>query len=91
MKYTYFELGSLEKDLGVSARTLYSLSNSINLHYRSASIPKPDGSKRTLSIPDPVLKHVQKRINDVILSRMNVSVYSKAYSFGDSPLRNALA
>ena len=90
MKYTYFELGSLEKDLGVSAKTLYSLSNSINSHYRSVSIPKPDGSRRTLSIPDPILKHVQKRINYIILSTMNVSIYSKAYSFGDSPLRNAI-
>lgn len=90
MKNTYFELRTLEKDLGVKAGTLYSLSNSIDSHYRSAAIPKSDGSKRVLSIPDFTLKHVQNRINEVILFRMNVSIYSKAYSFGDSPLKNAL-
>lgn len=87
---TYFELNTLEKDLGISARTLYSLSNNINSHYHSVVIPKSDGGSRKLSIPDYSLKNVQKRINNVILSCMNVSIYAKAYTNGDSPLRNAL-
>jgi len=90
MKHTYFELKTLEKDLGVSAKVLYTLSNQINWHYHSVEIPKSDGGTRRLSVPDPLLKSVQRKINEVILSGMAVSIYSKAYSFGDSPLGNAL-
>ena len=90
MNHTYFELKTLEKDLNVSARTLYRLSNNINSHYHSKIIKKSDGEDRVLSIPDHILKKVQKKINDVILSGMPVSVYAKSYSIGDSPLGNAL-
>lgn len=90
MNHTYFELKTLEKDLNVSARTLYRLSNNINSHYHSRVIRKSDGGDRVLNIPDYVLKSVQKRINDVILSEMAVSIYAKAYSAGDSPLGNAV-
>lgn len=90
MKHTYFELQTLEKDLGVSAKVLYTLSNQINRHYHSVEIPKSDGGTRRLSVPDPLIKSVQRKINDVILSGMNVSSHAKAYSYGDSPLKNAL-
>ena len=89
MKHTYFELKTLEKDLGVSAKVLYTLSNQINRHYRSVEIPKSDGGTRKLSVPDPLLKSVQRKISEVILSRMDVSSYARAYSYGDSPLKNA--
>lgn len=90
MKHTYFELKTLEKDLGVSAKVLYTLSNEINKHYHSVMIPKSDGGTRKLSVPDPLLKSVQRKINDVILGCMDVSLYAKAYCYGDSPLKNAL-
>ncbi|MBR4461253.1 MAG: RNA-directed DNA polymerase [Erysipelotrichaceae bacterium] len=89
MKHTYFELETLEKDLNVHAKTLYGLSNNINAHYHSRIIKKSNGGDRVLSVPDFILVKVQNQINDVILSRMPVSVYSKAYSAGDSPLGNA--
>ena len=89
MDHTYFKLEILAKDLNVSSKTLYRLSNNINAHYHAKTMNKSDGGKRVLSIPDPILKHVQKRINEVILSCMPVSVYAKAYNPGDSPLRNA--
>ncbi len=90
MDHTYFELETLAKDLDVSTGTLYRLSNNINAHYHTKTIRKPDGGKRVLSIPDYVLKRVQKRINDVILFCMPVSIYAKAYNPGDSPLGNAI-
>lgn len=90
MMHTYFEIETLAKDLGISARTFYSLSNTINAHYRKVEIPKSDGTMRKLSIPDPLLKKVQRRIAEVILFTMPVSVFAMAYSCGDSPLNNAL-
>ena len=85
----YRELSSLEQDLGVSAKTLYAVSNNISKHYRKAKLPKENGGYRNLSVPDEVLKIIQRRIADVLLIHMPVSRYAKAYRFGSSTLRNA--
>jgi len=85
----YRELSSLEQDLGVSAKTLYAVSNNISKHYRKAKLPKENGGYRNLSVPDEVLKAIQRRIADVLLIHMPVSRYAKAYRFGSSTLRNA--
>ena len=85
----YRELSSLEQDLGVSAKTLYAVSNNISKHYRKAKLPKENGGYRNLSVPDEVLKVIQRRIADVLLIHMPVSRYAKAYRFGSSTLRNA--
>ena len=63
----YRELKSIETDLGFSAKTLYALSNNIDKHYHNAFIPKSDGTKRKLSVPDLILKMVQRSIVDNIL------------------------
>lgn len=89
MKYTYFELDSLVKDLGVKAGTLYALSNNIGSHYHQVCIPKSDGGSRKLSCPDYILKKVQRKISEVILSGLPVSEYACAYVYGGSPLKNA--
>ena len=85
----YRELSSLEQDLGISAKTLYAVSNNLNKHYRKAKLPKKSGGFRNLSVPDEVLKSIQKRIAEVLLIHMPVSRYAKAYRFGSSTLRNA--
>lgn len=85
----YRELSSLEQDLGIRAKTLYAVSNNLSRHYRNAQLPKKNGGHRNLSIPDEVLKSIQKRIADVLLIHMPVSRYAKAYRFGSSTLRNA--
>ena len=85
----YRELSSLEQDLGISAKTLYAISNHLNKHYRKAKLPKKNGGFRNLSVPDEVLKTIQKRIAEVLLVHMPVSRYAKAYRFGSSTLRNA--
>ena len=85
----YRELSSLERDLGISAKTLYAVSNNIGKHYYKAKLPKKSGGYRNLSVPDEVLKTIQKRIADVLLIHMPVSRYAKAYRFGSSTLRNA--
>ena len=86
----YRELESLELDLGFSAKTLYGLSNNIEKHYRNAYIPKRDGSKRKLSVPDLILSKVQRSIADNILAGYPVSKYAKAYKTGSSVIHNAL-
>ncbi len=85
----YRELSSLEQDLGISAKTLYAVSNNLNKHYRKAKLPKKNGGFRNLSVPDEVLKTIQKRIAEVLLIHMPISKYAKAYRFGGSTLRNA--
>lgn len=85
----YRELSSLEQDLGISAKTLYAVSNNLSKHYRKTKLPKKDGGYRNLSIPDEVLKSIQKRIAEVLLIQAPVSRYAKAYRFGSSTLRNA--
>ena len=85
----YRELSSLEQDLGISAKMLYAVSNNLGKHYRKVQLPKKSGGYRNLSIPDEVLKSIQKRITEVLLIHMHVSRYAKAYRFGSSTLRNA--
>ena len=85
----YRELSSIEKDLGFSAKTLYGLSNSLEKHYHTVYLPKSDGSKRKLSVPDLILKPVQKSIADNILIQYPISKYAKAYTPGSSVQKNA--
>jgi len=85
----YRELSSLERDLGISAKTLYAVSNNISKHYHKAKLPKKSGGYRNLSVPDEVMKAIQRQISEVLLIHMPVSRYAKAYRFGSSTLRNA--
>ena len=86
----YRELKSIETGLGFSAKTLYALSNNIDKHYHNAFIPKSDGTKRKLSVPDFILKQVQRSIVDNILAYYPISRYAKAYAFGASVQKNAM-
>lgn len=86
----YKELASIEQDLGFSAKTLYGLSNNLKKHYKNVYIPKSDGSKRKLSVPDVILKKVQRSIADNILIQYPTSRYAKAYKPGSSVQKNAL-
>lgn len=86
----YRELSSLEKDLEVSAKALYTLSNQIHRHYHNVKIPKGNGEYRELSVPDDFLKAIQSKIAQNILSREEVSPYAMAYRAGTSTLSNAL-
>ena len=85
----YRELSSLARDLGFEAKTLYAVSNSLEKHYRQVCLPKKDGGVRTLSVPDPLLKAIQRRITQVLLVHMPVSSYVTAYRYGGSTCRNA--
>ena len=85
----YRELSSLEQDLGISSKTLYAVSNNISKHYHRAKLPKKSGGYRNLSVPDEILKAIQRQISEVLLIHMPVSRYAKAYRFGSSTLRNA--
>ena len=85
----YRELSSLERDLAIPGKTLYGISNNLNKHYHQTKLPKKCGGYRNLSVPDEVLKSIQRRITEVLLIHMPVSRYAKAYRFGSSPLLNA--
>ena len=85
----YRELASIEQDLGFPAKTLYGLSNNLDKHYHNVFIPKSDGSKRKLSVPDLILKRVQRAIADNLLVQYPISRYAMAYKTGSSVQRNA--
>lgn len=85
----YRELSSLARDLGFEAKTLYAVSNSLEKHYRQVCLPKKDGGVRTLSVPDPLLKAIQRRITQVLLVHMPISPYATAYRYGGNTCRNA--
>ena len=85
----YKELTSLERDLAFPLKTLFAISNSIPKHYRKVRIPKRSGGFRELSVPDEILKKIQRKIADVVLSRMEISRYATAYHFGSSVQKNA--
>ncbi|MBQ9761359.1 MAG: RNA-directed DNA polymerase [Clostridia bacterium] len=85
----YRDLISIEKDLGYSSKTLYALSNCLEKHYHTVYVPKSDGSKRKLSVPDLILKLVQKSISDNILTQYPISRYAKAYKPGSNIQKNA--
>ena len=85
----YREISSLCRDLGYSARTLYSASNTIEKHYRAVELKKSNGEIRLLSVPDKFLKSIQKRIADVLLAQEPISCYARAYRVGGSTGKNA--
>ena len=85
----YRELNTLATDLGFPVKTLFALSNNIDKHYHNAFIPKSDGTKRKLSVPDKILKLVQKSIADNILAYYPVSKYACAYTYGSNVQKNA--
>lgn len=85
----YRELSSLEKDLGFSARALYSVSYHRGRHYRRAKVPKGNGEYRELWVPDELLKAIQRSIADHLLAYEPVSPYAMAYRPGGSTLANA--
>ena len=63
----YRELSSLVRDLGIPAGTLYAVSNTLDRHYIRRQLPKSSGGVRELSVPDPLLKHIQRQILRVLL------------------------
>lgn len=86
---TYHELSSIENDLGIPIRTLFGVSNNLDKHYRKVKIPKRSGGFRTLTVPDDVLKKIQRAIVESILIYMPVSKYATAYKYGASVQKNA--
>ena len=85
----YTELRSIEQDLGIPIKTLFSVSNSLSSHYKRVKISKKNGSLRELSVPDEVLKKIQGAIVQKILVYEPISKYAQAYKTGASVQRNA--
>lgn len=85
----YRELSSVTKDLGVSAKALYALSNHAERHYHKSKILKGNGEYRELSVPDNFLKTVQRRISETLLVYEEISPHATAYRCGSSIIANA--
>lgn len=85
----YKEFSSLINDLGFSGKALYSVSNNIQKHYHGVKIPKGNGEYRQLFVPDDFLKAIQRKINDVLLLKEEISPYATAYRICGSTRLNA--
>ena len=68
---------------------LYALSNHAEKHYQKVSIPKRSGGFRTLLVPDPLLKNVQRNLLHHVLDGFTVSDSAAAYRKGASVAANA--
>ena len=86
----YTETATLERDLGIPAKTLFAVSHDLKRHYRRVELSKADGTVRVLSVPDAVLKKIQRIINANLLAYMPISPYATAYRPGGGVRRNAL-
>lgn len=90
MKIVYREASTLARDLGIPLNTLYAVSNRLDAHYHTAVLPKKrDGGTRTLTVPDGLLKHIQRAILETLLVHMPVSRDATAYRYGARVTKNA--
>lgn len=86
----YTQTETLAQDLGIPAATLFGVSFHLDRHYRRVTLPKRDGGTRTLCVPDPILKKIQRSILRVLLFHRPVSPYATAYRPGIGLRANAL-
>ena len=75
--------------LGTTNRTLWDVLRDPDSHYREYSIPKKNGSLRSICAPDDTLKHIQRAIHCRILSCIPISKYARAYYKGANLRANA--
>lgn len=75
--------------VGIRLEFLLSISNNQKNFYRYFTIPKSNGKLRKIAEPLPMLKEVQYYILRNILSKVQCSVYAKAYKTGASLKGNA--
>lgn len=68
---------------------LYALSNHQKDHYRAVRLSKRNGGFRTLLVPDPLLKYVQKNILHHVLDGFEPAPSASAYHKGASAVLNA--
>ena len=74
----------------ISKYTIYQLSFYSDKHYKTYSIPKKSGGKRTICQPSRKLKGLQSWILVTILNKIQVSPSCKGFRKGSSTLENAI-
>lgn len=89
MKIVYREASTLARDLGIPLDILYAVSNRLDAHYHTAVLSKRDGGTRTLTVPDGLLKRIQRAILETLLVHMPVSRNATAYHYGARVTKNA--
>ncbi|WP_161914289.1 reverse transcriptase family protein [Methylosinus sp. C49] len=75
--------------VGYDISLLYAISNDQRKFYRSFNIPKRNGKLRQIDEPLPTLKEIQRYILDNILSNVEISKASKAFSRHSDIKKNA--
>ena len=86
----YTQPQTLAQDLGIPVSTLFRVSFHLDRHYRRVALPKAGGGVRILSVPDPILKKIQRQILRILLFHRPVSPYATAYRPGGGVRVNAL-
>ena len=75
--------------VGLSRRTVFSLSKKAGTHYKLIVLRKKNGGFRPLHAPDSDLKNVQTKILEKILNKIPISEFATAYVKGKSLSDNA--
>ena len=77
--------------LGMSPGKLNHIASGVEKQYHTQSHRKPDGTKRTLAVPSEPLKQLQRKILDIILSKIPLlpCVSAREKGSGKSPIKNA--
>ena len=84
-----FDVYQLAHIVGLSRRTVFSLSKKANTHYKLIILRKKSGGFRLLHAPDSELKSIQTKILEKILNKFPVSEFATAYVKGKSLSDNA--
>lgn len=83
-------LGATDKTETEQLRCIYAVSNHVECHYQKAYLKKRGGGKRTLLIPDPLLKMIQRNLLNHILYSIPISPSATAYFTGASIRDNGI-
>mgnify|MGYP003303919976 CR=1 FL=1 len=79
----------LARQLGLTAKQLYFIAYNLERFYTVYQIPKKNGKFRTIEAPDPLLKKIQGRILQKLVSR-HTSKVAMAFEKKRNIIQNAV-
>lgn len=86
-----YDADQLAAFLKIGRKDFFDLMKHCDTFYRPISLKKKNGTYRQIYEPNDILKRIQKKILDKILSQLPISQYAKAYRTGGTLIDNAAA
>lgn len=82
------DFDSLANQIGISNKLLYQLTSNTSMFYTSFTLPKKDGTTRSIQSPKYPLKLVQRWILEEILKKIPVSSHATAFQRGKNGIKD---